>query len=64
MINKEIVKEALKKIARNKKILVESVVYPEKLKERMHPTIETELVERKHSLGKHEIFPEIGRAHV
>jgi hypothetical protein len=58
MINKEIVKEALKKIARNKKILVESVVYPEKLKERMHPTIETELVERKHSLGKHEIFPE------
>lgn len=42
----------------NKRILNENVVYPESLKERMHPKLEEELVGRKHSLGLNEIFPE------
>lgn len=41
-----------------KKTLNESVVYPEGLAERMHPQLEDELANRKHSLGKHPIFPE------
>lgn len=46
-----------KKIA-NKKILNESLVYPNGIKERMHPTLEEELRLQKHSLGKHPAIPE------
>lgn len=61
---RKIAEEALKKakLAEQKKTqkprLNESVVYPEGLNERMHPQLEEELVERKHSLGKHPAFPE------
>jgi hypothetical protein len=59
---KKIAEEALKKAKLNattpKQTLNESVVYPDGLAERMHPQLEQDLVERKHSLGKHPIFPE------
>ncbi len=61
---KKIAEEALKKSKLAKENLLrkptlnESVVYPEGLNERMHPTLESELAERKHSLGKHPVFPE------
>lgn len=41
-----------------KRKLNEGVVYPEGISERMHPELENELANRKHSLGKHPIFPE------
>ena len=40
------------------KTINESVVYPEGIAERMHPQLEDDLANRKHSLGKHPIFPE------
>lgn len=49
--NKEIKKE-------KSKVLNESIVYPDGMGERMNPKLETELAERKHSLGKHPIFPD------
>lgn len=57
---RKIAEKALQKanLGKPTNILNESVVYPDGLKERMDPTLETELVERKHSLGKHPIFPE------
>ena len=61
---KKIAEDALKKAKLAKENLLrkptlnESVVYPEGLNERMHPTLESELAERKHSLGKHPVFPE------
>jgi hypothetical protein len=59
---KKIAEEALKKAKLNattpKQTLNESVVYPDGLAERMHYELEQDLVERKHSLGKHPIFPE------
>lgn len=51
-------REAAQKTIRNKNILNESVVYPEGMTERMAPQLEQELAERKHSLGKHPIFPD------
>jgi hypothetical protein len=42
----------------NKPKLNEGVVYGENISERMHPQLEQELVEKKHSLGKHPIIPE------
>jgi len=50
--------EAALRKANVSKILNESVVYPEGMSERMHPKLEQDLLERKHSLGKHPIFPE------
>lgn len=41
-----------------KRILNEGVVYPENIKERMHPEIEDKLVKRTHSLGNNVILPE------
>jgi hypothetical protein len=38
--------------------LNEAVVYPENMSERMHPQLEDELRDDKHSLGKHPAFPE------
>jgi len=41
-----------------KKTLNERVVYPENISERMHPTLEDELVNQRHSLGKHPAIPD------
>jgi effector-binding domain-containing protein len=54
---RKIVEDALKK-SKQKKMLNESVVYPEGITERMHEKLEDDLVKRNHSLGKHPIFPE------
>jgi hypothetical protein len=54
---KKIVEGALKKV-NDTKVLNEGVLYPEGLNERMHPKLEEDLVLKKHSLGKHPIFPE------
>lgn len=42
----------------NKTKLNEGVVYGENISERMHPQLEKELAERKHSLGVHPAIPE------
>ena len=59
---KKMAEEALKKAQTIKlgvkKTINESVLYPENLKERMHPQLEDDLANRNHSLGKHPIFPE------
>jgi len=55
---KKIAELALKKVKAGKKMLNESVLYPESLSERMHPELEKDLLNQKHSLGKHPIFPE------
>lgn len=55
---KKFAEEALKKAQKGKPIINESVVYPDGLKERMHPLLELELAERRHSLGNHPIFPD------
>jgi hypothetical protein len=60
---KKIAEEALRKSKMGKQVnesktLNESVLYPEGLTERMNPQLEVELRDRKHSLGKHPIFPE------
>lgn len=57
---KKIAEKALKKVSLNdvtKNTLNENLVYPEGIAERMHPQLEQELADRKHSLGKHPIFP-------
>lgn len=54
---KKIIEDALKR-ARVNGLIKEEVLYPEKLAERMHPFLEKDIAERKHSLGKHPIFPE------
>lgn len=51
-----IVNSALNKL--NKKGINESVLYPEGMTERMHKALEDDLKNKKHSLGKHPIFPE------
>ena len=48
----------LKSLNRNKSKLNEGVVYGDNITERMHPQLEQELAERKHSLGKHPAIPE------
>jgi uncharacterized protein YutD len=48
----------LKSQNRNKPRLNEGVVYGDNISERMHPQLEQELAERKHSLGKHPAIPE------
>ena len=48
----------LKSQDRNKPRLNEGVVYGDNISERMHPQLEQELAERKHSLGKHPAIPE------
>ncbi|TXG81752.1 MAG: hypothetical protein E6R13_05850 [Spirochaetes bacterium] len=57
---RKIAEEALRKakLGKQKPTLNESIVYPDGLTERMHPQLEEELAERKHSLGKHPAFPE------
>jgi hypothetical protein len=61
---RKIAEEALRKAKlgglnkTEKKKLNEGVLYPDGLTERMHPQLEEELTEKKHSLGKHPAFPE------
>jgi hypothetical protein len=56
---KKLAKDALKNSNLNsKRILNEGIVYPENINERMHPSLEEELVAQKHSLGKHPAIPE------
>ena len=58
---KSLAEKALQKALLNsskKTTLNESVVYPEGMHERMHPKLERELFNQKHSLGKHPAFPE------
>ena len=60
---KKIAEEALKRaklssLNNTPKRLNESVLYKEGINERMHPQLENDLRERKHSLSNHEIFPE------
>lgn len=57
---RKIAEEALRKAALGSKpkIINESILYPDGLKERMHPQLEKDLSAQKHSLGKHPIFPE------
>ena len=63
---KKIAEEALKKakelrtaiLSNTPKVLNESLVYPEGMTERMHPTLEKQLTKQETSLGKHPIFPE------
>ena len=60
---KKIAEEALRKSKLGKQVskskpLNESVLYPEGLTERMHPQLEDDLREKRHSLGKHPVFPE------
>ena len=54
---KKLAEKALLK-AKTKKTLNEAVVYPENMNERMHPTLEEDLMSDRHSLGKHPAFPE------
>jgi len=55
---KKIAEEALKKANQNKATINEGVVYKDGITERMHPKLEKDLAERKHSLGNHPVFPE------
>jgi hypothetical protein len=63
---KKIAEEALKKAQESNgviptslpKRLDESLVYPDGMRERMHPQLEQDLINQKTSLGKHPIFPE------
>jgi hypothetical protein len=54
---KKLAEKALAK-SKEKKVLNEGVMYPEGLNERMHPSLEEDLVNQRHSLGKHPAFPE------
>lgn len=44
--------------AKIKKVINESILYPEGMNERMHPKLEQELRDQRHSLGKHPAIPE------
>lgn len=57
---KKIAEEAAKKAQQMsaKPMINEGILYPENMRERMHPKLEEDLAKRQHSLGKHPIFPE------
>jgi hypothetical protein len=57
-IYRKMAEEALRKANTPKKVLVERVVYPEGLVERMHAELEDDLANGTHSLSKSPIFPE------
>ena len=52
---KNIIEHALGKSKRN--LLVESLIYPDDLKERMNPKLEEDLLNNKTSLGESPCFP-------
>jgi hypothetical protein len=56
---KKILEQALNRA--NKQNINENatpLIYPEDINERMHPSLEQDLVDRTHSLGNHPIFPD------
>ena len=55
---RKIAEAALNRIKQSKKTLNESILYPDGINERMHKDLEDDLLNGKHSLGKHPIFPE------
>jgi len=56
---RKIAEQALfKSLNKNKPKLNEGVVYGDNISERMHPELEKQLAERKHSLGIHPAIPE------
>jgi hypothetical protein len=55
---KKIAEAALNRLKQPKKSLNESILYPDGISERMHKDLENDLLNGKHSLGKHPIFPE------
>ena len=56
---KDITKKALR-MATDKKILHEGFGYPPHMKERIHPTIEQNIIERKTAIGNHPTLPKGG----
>lgn len=54
---KKLAEKALQK-ATSKKLINEAVVYPENMNERMHTSLEEDLRNDTHSLGKHPALPE------
>jgi hypothetical protein len=56
---RKLAQDALKNSKENKKrILNEGVVYPENINERMHPSLEEDIINQRHSLAKHPAIPE------
>jgi hypothetical protein len=55
---KKIAEKALLNAIQKGKKLNEAIVYPDNMSERMHPKLEEDLRDDKHSLGKHPAFPE------
>lgn len=57
MSYRNLVEDALKQ-AKKVKLISEGVKYPDDITERMHPQLESDMKERKHSLGEHPAFPD------
>lgn len=55
---KKLAELALSMSLNKKKSLNESLVYPDGMNERMHPTLEKDLKDQTHSLGKHPAIPD------
>jgi hypothetical protein len=55
---KKLAELALSMALNKKKLLNESLVYPDGMNERMHPTLEKDLKDQTHSLGKHPAIPD------
>ncbi len=56
---RKLAQDALKNSKEKKKrILNEGVVYPENINERMHPSLEEDIINQRHSLAKHPAIPE------
>jgi len=55
---KKLAELALSMALNKKKPLNESLVYPDGMNERMHPTLEKDLKDQTHSLGKHPAIPD------
>lgn len=55
---RKLAKEVLNSISSADNSINEGISYPDGHSERMHPRLENELKERKHSLGNHPIFPD------
>jgi len=57
---KDIARKALRMATENKNILNEGFGYPEGMMERIHPTIEKNIIERKTAIGDHPALPKGG----
>jgi hypothetical protein len=58
MSNYKILAQKALLLAKKKTLLNEAVLYPEGMSERMHPKLENDLIQQKHSLGKHPALPD------